>query len=208
MARRPLEREQVYLDGGRRTTQLMRDSLGSTTKGVLMCFQPRLVTLATLVFIIAACTSRRASLDQPQYGLRTELLGCYALYKPDGKLLDSSYHNSSPLVRLDSTLSKLGGSPRTPFRYLIRFDSTGSHLTTDGPRSLWIDRTWLADTTSDSIRLYFLDNLSGVEAILAAPRDRIADTLSGRIEERWDTVSSSKPRGAVRALRIKCDGAA
>ena len=28
MARRPLEREQVCLDGGRRTTQLMRDSLG------------------------------------------------------------------------------------------------------------------------------------------------------------------------------------
>ena len=29
MARRPLERERVCLDGGRRTTQLMRDSLGS-----------------------------------------------------------------------------------------------------------------------------------------------------------------------------------
>ena len=28
MARRPLEGEQIYLDGGRRTTQLMRDSLG------------------------------------------------------------------------------------------------------------------------------------------------------------------------------------
>jgi hypothetical protein len=28
---RPLEREQVHLDGGRRTTQLMRDSLGSAT---------------------------------------------------------------------------------------------------------------------------------------------------------------------------------
>jgi len=29
VARRPLEREQIYLDGGRRTMQLMRDSLGS-----------------------------------------------------------------------------------------------------------------------------------------------------------------------------------
>ena len=29
MARRPLEGEGLYLDGGRRTTQLMRDSLGS-----------------------------------------------------------------------------------------------------------------------------------------------------------------------------------
>jgi len=30
VARRPLERERIYLDGGRRTTQLMRDSLGIT----------------------------------------------------------------------------------------------------------------------------------------------------------------------------------
>ena len=29
MARRPLEKEGICLDGGRRTTQLMRDSLGS-----------------------------------------------------------------------------------------------------------------------------------------------------------------------------------
>jgi hypothetical protein len=28
VAQRPLEKEQVYLDGGRRTTQLMRESLG------------------------------------------------------------------------------------------------------------------------------------------------------------------------------------
>ncbi len=32
VARRPLEREGVSLDGGRRTTQLMRDSLGGPTR--------------------------------------------------------------------------------------------------------------------------------------------------------------------------------
>ena len=31
MARRPLDRERIYLDGGRRTTQLMRVSLGGGT---------------------------------------------------------------------------------------------------------------------------------------------------------------------------------
>jgi hypothetical protein len=31
VARRPLEREGICLDGGRRTTQLMRDSLGGPT---------------------------------------------------------------------------------------------------------------------------------------------------------------------------------
>jgi len=32
VARRPLERERIDLDGGRRTTQLMRDSLGRRRK--------------------------------------------------------------------------------------------------------------------------------------------------------------------------------
>jgi ankyrin repeat protein len=34
MARRPLERERICLDGGRRTTQLMRDSLGGTVSSI------------------------------------------------------------------------------------------------------------------------------------------------------------------------------
>ena len=33
VARRPLDKEGVYLDGGRRTTQLMRDSLGGGNRG-------------------------------------------------------------------------------------------------------------------------------------------------------------------------------
>jgi len=36
VARRPLEREQISLDGGRRTTQLMRDSLGSNGYNMLL----------------------------------------------------------------------------------------------------------------------------------------------------------------------------
>ena len=40
MARRPLEGERIYLEGGRRTTQLMRDSLG----------RPSTIT-ATLYFV-------------------------------------------------------------------------------------------------------------------------------------------------------------
>jgi hypothetical protein len=38
VARRPLERERIYLDGGRRTTQLMRDSLdgGSARMQILL----------------------------------------------------------------------------------------------------------------------------------------------------------------------------
>ena len=50
MARRPLEREQVYLDGGRRTTQLMRDSLGSTAHTMTL----RILVTVGLVLICAS----------------------------------------------------------------------------------------------------------------------------------------------------------
>ena len=48
MARRPLERERISLDGGRRTTQLMRDSLGSmlmTQRGIIPFALPLLCPL-------------------------------------------------------------------------------------------------------------------------------------------------------------------
>jgi hypothetical protein len=52
VARRPLEREPVYLDGGRRTTQLMRDSLGSRTGDMSHTpFRKRIwPTLASILF--------------------------------------------------------------------------------------------------------------------------------------------------------------
>src|SRR5262245_22616954 len=187
----------------------MRDSLGSTTKGLAMCSKQRLVALATLAFTIAACASSRASrsLALPRHGLRADLLGCYALYKPDGTLLDSTYYNSSPLVRLDSTLSGIpSDTGRTAFRDLIRLDSAGYPLDTGGPHSFF-GRTWLADSLSDSITLAFSDGFSGAYAILAAPPDK-TDTLSGRIEEHWDMGPSVNQRGPVRALRIQCRGAA
>ena len=45
MARRPLEKEHLYLDGGRRTTQLMRDSLDGG------------LTSRTMAGTVSECTS-------------------------------------------------------------------------------------------------------------------------------------------------------
>ena len=50
VARRPLEREPVYLDGGRRTTQLMRDSLGSRMTELRV---NALKSLAVLQYLLA-----------------------------------------------------------------------------------------------------------------------------------------------------------
>ena len=166
-------------------------------------------TLAALAATIAACTTSRppASAQLPRSGLRAELLGCYALYKPDGKRLDSSFYNSSPLVRLDSIAARMTSetSPAA-FRSLVRLDSVGNPVDQLDPTS-FLGRMWWADSLTDSVRLSFSDGFSGALAILAAPHGR-ADTLSGRIEEDWDMGPSVNQRGAVRALRVKCRGAA
>jgi hypothetical protein len=52
VARRPREREQVYLDGGRRTTQLMRDSLDSGA----MHIRYVVTTLALLAAVLTLVT--------------------------------------------------------------------------------------------------------------------------------------------------------
>jgi hypothetical protein len=57
VARRPLERERVYFDGGRRTTQLMRDSLG------------RHHTQETLVILYSPLASRTGSFAVAILGL-------------------------------------------------------------------------------------------------------------------------------------------
>jgi len=54
VARRPLEREGVYLDGGRRTTQLMRDSLGSSRSPHMNYHR-----IALILFIASACAPSR-----------------------------------------------------------------------------------------------------------------------------------------------------
>ena len=62
MARRPLERERIYLDSGRHTTQLMRDALGNARA-------PRMNQLSLLfsLIVILACGGILA--DQPPHSV-------------------------------------------------------------------------------------------------------------------------------------------
>jgi len=59
VARRPLEREGVCLDGGRRTTQLMRDSLGGTRTPLMRYLIPPLMAA-----LLHACAAGPHSLQQ------------------------------------------------------------------------------------------------------------------------------------------------
>jgi len=61
VARRPLEREGVYLDGGRRTTQLMRDSLGGATGPMTNNKASLARTLFVAYFIALVATVSSAS---------------------------------------------------------------------------------------------------------------------------------------------------
>ena len=145
----------------------------------------------------------------PRNALRVELLGCYALYMPNDRLLDSTFYNASPLVRLDSAPLGISGRDTMPgvFRVFIRLDKDGSPLEPVDPQN-HIGHAWWADSLSDSIRVSFSDGFSGAVVILAAP-PAAHDTLRGRIEEHWDVGPTITGRGMVRAIRIRCsDGAA
>ena len=95
MARRPLERERVCLDGGRRTTQLMRDSLGS----------PLVIRAWIPVFTAAS------------------IAGCAAA--PGPRLIDTSDHPTSCAGRStsDTTIYELASVTEKPvLRRLARLD--------------------------------------------------------------------------------------
>jgi hypothetical protein len=159
--------------------------------------------LVTLLVGAVCCCAPRENPDGrqgPRDQLRSELLGCYALYTASGKLLDSTFYRSSPFVRLDS--NAMGASARDTFpgifRRLIRLDvSRRPSDPIDAPFSWW------ADSLSDSVRLSFSDGLSGAQVILAAPTP-VTDTLFGRIEEHWDVGPTVNQRGPVRAVRLRC----
>ncbi len=165
------------------------------------------LTLAVIIGVTSWSCTAGAGQERsgtPRDALRDELLGCFALYTPRGKLLDSTFYNSSPRVRLDSLAVGITARDTMPgvVRRMWRLDAAGQRLDRDDPQSLF-GRVWWADSLTDSVRLSFSDGFSGAEVILAAPNPA-ADTLNGRIEEHWDMGPTTNQRGRVRAVRVRC----
>lgn len=134
-------------------------------------------------------------------GLRSEVLGCYALYDSSGARLQRTYYNSSPVIRLDSaTLRSSKSSAAGPLRYLVRLDTAGRMVRKGGEA-----RMWWADSLTDSIRISFSDHLSGAFVVLAVPDG--ADTFTGRIENQWDVGPSITDQGRIHARRVPCRAA-
>src|SRR6266550_3729151 len=154
--------------------------------------------IATLLLLVSSACTHGETLQQPRDALRTELIGCYELYTAAGKLLDSTFYNSSPRVRLDSTALGITARDTVPgvFRRLVRLDPNGRPVDLDDPGF----RAWWADSLTDSVRLSFSDGFSGAQVILAVAGR--GDTLLGRIEEHWDFAPPNS-RGRVRAVRVR-----
>ena len=112
------------------------------------------------------------------------------------------------MVRLDSTTvhSSPGVDVGDFRRVLVRLDSS-SHPLESVDFLSQPSQSWWADSLTDSIRLAFFDGLNGSIVILAAP-NASADSLSGRIEERWHVGPTIEDRGSVKAVRRLCQGAA
>ena len=159
----------------------------------------RLVSLLLMVPCGALITQQAPV--RARFGLRPEVLGCYALYDSSGARLGSAYYNSAPLVRLDSTAVRLNKKEGPhPIRYFVRLDTLGRVMKGGGEA-----RFWWADSLTDSIRLSFVAPMSGAFAVLLASVG--ADTLRGHIENHWDVGSSTTDAAPLHAIRVPCRAA-
>jgi len=133
------------------------------------------------VFSVTLSVSQALAGQNPGRTVR-DIVGCYALFT-GGNAVDSTYYNSSPRVRLDSTAGgrRRDEERRLRSRIMWRLDAQGRPL--DGRRGP-MPFTWWVDSLSDSLHLSFVDGLHGTVLVLAS--GAVADTLYGRIEEHWD----------------------
>jgi hypothetical protein len=142
----------------------------------------------------------------PRRALRDDVLGCYALFGEDGRRVDTTYYNASPVVALDSMPWRMSDSVRMDdslrgmWRRLFAFDTLGDvSRTTRGMNP----PDWSADSLSDTIRVSFVNGFSGAVFVLAAPPGHV-DTLRGRALEFWDYGPSETRRGSAYAIRVRC----
>jgi hypothetical protein len=136
-------------------------------------------------------------LKAPKRGLRSDLVGCYALFVGD-RPLDSTYYGSSPKVRLDAMPLRGPIDSQTPDRVLRRLDLVG-RLQDSSRRPFTY---WAVDSVSGVVKLSFHNGFSG--AVLSLREKERIDTLDGRIANYWDFGPGVSDRARVRAVRVPC----
>jgi hypothetical protein len=144
-------------------------------------------------------TPSRPTVTLSRNALRTDLIGCYALYFEHGRVYGSLF-NAAPSVRLDSSLwRRARREARSAWRSMTGLSLTSRPTTPRGP----YPPRWTADSLTDSVRLSFIDGYSGAVFVLHAPEGRTA-MLRGRVFEFWDGPPGFTDRGPAGAIRESC----
>jgi hypothetical protein len=166
--------------------------------------------LGQLAFPTGTASRPMATLSRlSRKALRTDLIGCYALYFERGRV-DASLYNAAPSVRLDSIPwgktkheshnAWFGSSSTVESIRSMTGLSLAGHPT--APRGRYPPR-WTADSLTDSVSLSFIDGYSGAVFVLNAPPGRTA-MLRGRVFEFWDGPAHLTARGPAGAVRESC----
>lgn len=136
-----------------------------------------------------------------RHSLRAEAVGCYALFNSKRRPIDTTYYNAAPNVQLDSSAARSVDSILGEFRQMVALNERWQpNRSTHGLR----EPTWSADSLSDTVRLSFVNGLSGAEFVLALPQAG-TDTLRGHAWEHWDFGPPYfTNRGRAFAVRVKC----
>lgn len=162
--------------------------------------------IATLLLAAAAagCRPPPPPRGAPPVAAGAELLGCYALFSGNGRPLDGSFYNASPMVRLDATRWIEPWARRDDLRLMVRLDGDGRPIGGVVGRLPIVPPVWRYEPATDSLALSFHDGFSGVTLSLHAPPGA-RDTLRGTIDDNWDFGPPyTRPRGSGYAVRVPC----
>ena len=163
------------------------------------------ILLALICILVACLPSRDATSSEatvPRKKLRTDVLGCYALYGERGERVDTTYYNASPVVRLDSADPEgIVASSKGFWRSVVALDTLGRP---SGTTRAMLPPTWRADSLTDTVRISFVDGFSGAEFVFSVPLGA-RDTLRGRALHHTDVgPPHTYSLGVAHAIRISC----
>jgi hypothetical protein len=139
------------------------------------------IGIALWLAIPAAPLAAQQGPELMRDALRPDLLGCYAVYSAQGKLLDATYSHASPRMRLDSSVLGVTQHDNRPgvVRLMLRLDKEGRPIDRSTPDQ-W-PRMWWADSLTDSVRISFTDG-----------------NARGRCHTRWPTSETRHALGTNR----------
>ena len=157
-----------------------------------------------------ACATDRDAQDGPQappqlarVALRSDVVGCWALFDRQGRPAEGHIYWAPTFVALDGDDS---ASMQSPDRPAVRFGATWNRLPLElepGIRG-WV--TWRADSLTDSIRISFSNAFSGSVFVLALVQQApLPDTIYGYAREFYDAGPPwTKAMGPTMAVRVPC----